>query len=99
MQRDIRLVQQILDYLEQLHYPEFGGERTAPTTQNFQESLDSSSFQYNRMLLAQEGYIELWRPRTDDEQKYMSPIPVSNYRLTWKGHNFLDRLRGNPTYE
>jgi hypothetical protein len=98
MQRDIRLVQQILDYLERLHYPEYGGERTTPDTQ-FQDSMESPIFQYNRILLAQEGYIELWRPRTDEEQKYMSHVPINNYRLTWKGHNFLDRLRGNPTYE
>ena len=98
MQRDIRLVQQILDYLERLHYPEYGEERSAPD-QQFQESLDSPSFQYNRGLLAQEGYIEIWRPRSDHEHKFISHSSIQNYRLTWKGHNFLDRLRGNPTYE
>lgn len=98
MQRDIRLVQQILNYLEQLHYPEYGGERTQPD-QSFAENKESPSFQYNRSLLAQEGYIEVWRPRTDEEQKLISTMPINNYRLTWKGHNFLDRLRGNPTYE
>jgi hypothetical protein len=98
MQRDIRLVQQILSYLEQLHYPEYGEERTLPST-TFQESMESPSFQYNRSLLLHEGYIELWRPRTDDEQRFMASTPINNYRLTWKGHNFLDRLRGNPTYE
>lgn len=98
MQRDIRLVQQILGYLEQLHYPEYGEERSIPQ-QEFAESMESPNFQYNRSLLLQEGYIEIWKPRTDDDHRLIAHIPINNYRLTWKGHNFLDRLRGNPTYE
>ncbi len=91
MKRDMDLIRKILFEIEKYpHYPEFLSiVNDNPIPLEF-ESYDEETINYHIKLLVEAGIVERFQGNT---------YPFTPRGLTWKGHEFLDLMRGESIWE
>ena len=87
MKRDMDLVRAILLKVEATPPEELGGK--------FRMAGDSPESREHVSMLIDEGYLEGKALRAEQAN---APVAVVVFRLTWKGHDFLDAARNETTW-
>ncbi|EPY08221.1 hypothetical protein PAALTS15_05828 [Paenibacillus alvei TS-15] len=92
MKRDMELIRRLLLETETLSYD--GGMRSRKFGGSWFNDVEDDAFYYHVKLLSEAKYIISISPPHGDNS-----VPYFPYSLTWEGHELLDSIRSDSTWD